>query len=126
MSEMMANMERLGEIDYSTEEQWTGKYWIDGNKVYIKVLTGTTPSSSGDADVFDLSACNIGTIIKLDIMYYYLPSKTWHKANGHIHNNTATLTVYYDSNTKKLKMSAATAWQQSQSFHGIIKYTKAT
>lgn len=34
MSETLANMEKLGGIDYSTEEQWTGRRWIDGKKVY--------------------------------------------------------------------------------------------
>ena len=27
---------------YSTEEQWTGKYWIDGKKIYTKTITGIT------------------------------------------------------------------------------------
>lgn len=26
-------------IDWSTEEQWTGRHWIDGNKVYQKTIT---------------------------------------------------------------------------------------
>lgn len=29
---------------YSTEEQWTGDYWIDGKKIYAKVFTGTLTS----------------------------------------------------------------------------------
>lgn len=31
---------------YSTEEQWTGDYWIDGKKVYQKVITAQSPSTS--------------------------------------------------------------------------------
>jgi len=27
---------------YSTDEQWTGKYWIDGKKIYQKVIALTT------------------------------------------------------------------------------------
>lgn len=27
-------------IDYSFEEQWTGKYWVDGKKVYQRTILG--------------------------------------------------------------------------------------
>ena len=27
-----------GGIDYSTEEQWTGRHWIDGKKIYQKTV----------------------------------------------------------------------------------------
>lgn len=34
---------------YSTEEQFTGKYWIDGKKIYKKAFTGTTASTATSA-----------------------------------------------------------------------------
>ena len=27
---------------YSTEEQWTGEYWIDGKPIYTRVLQAST------------------------------------------------------------------------------------
>ena len=38
-------------ISYSFEEQWTGKYWVDGKKIYQKSLTASSP------------AVNAGTVI---------------------------------------------------------------
>lgn len=47
MSEALANTERIGEIDYSTEEQWTGRRWIDGKKIYIKTIDfGALPNNT--------------------------------------------------------------------------------
>ena len=31
---------------YSTEEQWTGEYWLDGKKIYSKVIQSTGVLSS--------------------------------------------------------------------------------
>ena len=36
-----------GGISYSLEEQWTGKYWIDGKKIYQKTVdTGVLPNAT--------------------------------------------------------------------------------
>lgn len=61
MSETLANMEKLGGIDYSTEEQWTGKYWIDGKKIYQKTVDyGALPN----ATIKDVSVGYTGNQIK--------------------------------------------------------------
>lgn len=34
-------------IDYSTEEQWTGKHWLDGKKIYQKTIAfGDLPADT--------------------------------------------------------------------------------
>lgn len=33
-------------IRYSTEEQWTGYYWIDGKKIYRKIIIDPSPSKT--------------------------------------------------------------------------------
>ena len=33
-------------IRYSTEEQWTGEYWIDGKKIYRKIIIDPSPSKT--------------------------------------------------------------------------------
>jgi len=51
--------EGSNQIDYSTNEQYTGKRWIDGKKVYQKTFTFKGPAASGDtvvgADLSDLN-----------------------------------------------------------------------
>lgn len=36
---------------YSTEEQWTGKYWIDGKKIYEKVIYGTSAAINNSVNL---------------------------------------------------------------------------
>lgn len=38
---------------YSTSETWTGKYWIDGKKIYRKVITNYTIQDASGADTID-------------------------------------------------------------------------
>lgn len=33
-------------VKYSTKEQWTGDYWIDGKPVFFKVIQFVSPSAS--------------------------------------------------------------------------------
>jgi hypothetical protein len=46
MAEHLAGLNKSDGFSYSTSEKWTGKYDTDGRKIYVKVVTGTTPSSS--------------------------------------------------------------------------------
>ena len=39
-----ANISSGGGIDYSTTEQDTGLFWIDGKKIYQKTVTVTVPT----------------------------------------------------------------------------------
>lgn len=54
-------------IRYSTEEQWTGKYWIDGKKIYQKVIQTTAPISttpeSAVTSSMDITSANIDLCI---------------------------------------------------------------
>ena len=50
---------------YSTEETFTGKYWIDGKKVYRKVIEKTISKANNTYSYSSLGLTNIGTIIKL-------------------------------------------------------------
>ncbi len=41
------NLPTGGGVDYSLEEQWTGKHWIDGKKIYQKTINiGQLPNKS--------------------------------------------------------------------------------
>ena len=49
--EEIAYLSDLPTIDYSTEEQWTGKRWIDGKKIYQKTIVYSNPLPSTVAQV---------------------------------------------------------------------------
>ena len=55
-------------LSYSTTEQKTGGYWIDGKPVYKKTWTGTT-SIDGWNLIASLSALNISKVIKAEQIY---------------------------------------------------------
>lgn len=55
LTAQMANLKSYN--TYSTSETWTGKYWVDGKKIYRKVVDcGTLPINSEKTVDFDMSA----------------------------------------------------------------------
>lgn len=46
-TEIPEGWEEAGSDDYSLEETFTGKYWVDGKKIYKKVVRYTTTSTIG-------------------------------------------------------------------------------
>ena len=56
-------------LRYSTDETFTGKYWIDGKKIYKKTFTGTIPTLSGGWDnLFSISSLSINELIDIQGM----------------------------------------------------------
>ncbi|MDR1370830.1 MAG: hypothetical protein LBJ72_12010, partial [Dysgonamonadaceae bacterium] len=58
-------------IDYSTEEQWTGKKWIDGKKIYQKTITYY---SSGYSESFPHGISNFNRLIDINFLIFYYDS----------------------------------------------------
>ena len=48
---------------YSSDETDTGKVWIDGRKIYRRILTGTTPNDNTATTVINTSGMNIVEIV---------------------------------------------------------------
>ena len=53
--------EKYGTDDYSTEETFTGKHWIDGKPIYRKVIEMNSVASSGTG-TYDISNLNIDEV----------------------------------------------------------------
>jgi hypothetical protein len=53
---------------YSTTEEFTGEYWIDGKPIYRQVFEGTTPATAGTQKVDSLIPSGIDTPIKSDLI----------------------------------------------------------
>jgi len=53
---------------YSTDETFTGMYWIDGKKVYRKVVVYTETRASGDSIPIG-TISNMDTVINCNIMF---------------------------------------------------------
>ena len=56
---------------YSTNEQWTGGYWIDGKKIYRKVFTGSYVSCAGSWTAIswaNTTSLNIDKLLKSRVL----------------------------------------------------------
>ena len=56
-------------VNYSTEEQWTGKLWVDGKKIYQKTVTfeGLPNSTTGN---YQHGIEDINIVINISGFYY--------------------------------------------------------
>ena len=105
------------EEHYSTEETFTGKYWIDGKKIYRKVINvGTHTFSNGD-NKFAHGISNLETVIDIKYSMYFSNAGQWYTywstIVGKLATNTHVILSTNDSNTfYRLKIT--------------IEYTKTT
>ena len=68
--EVPAGWEAAGSDDYSTEETFTGKYWIDGKKIYRKVVSFTYQYISKDISL-PIGITDLETLVSLNGIYEY-------------------------------------------------------
>ena len=124
MSEMLANVEKLGSIDYSTSEQWTGKYWIDGKKIYQKTIT-ISNTIKNSWNVQNHNIIGLSTVISCDgILLSNNSQDEQFILGGYRQNNVFSQLVINSS-------QAAIFLSDSSDFNGktvyiTIEYTKTT
>ena len=77
--EVPAGWEEVEETDnYSTEETFTGKYWIDGKKIYRKVINvGTHTFSNGD-NKFAHGISNLETVLDINYSMFFVSGNQWY------------------------------------------------
>lgn len=59
----MANLPPKSQRTYSTTEQWTGEYWIDGKKIYQKVMS-TSDLSTTENNIIPIGV-TINNLVRL-------------------------------------------------------------
>ena len=103
---------------YSTEEQWTGKYWIDGKKIYTKAIyiNQTHPNTE---EIIITHNSEIDYIIN-----YYGTGVVAHQSNRRhfpylsVEDNTGFYMVEFNSST----ITFHSNWHVNG--YVIIEYTK--
>lgn len=85
------------EEHYSTEETFTGKYWIDGKKIYRKVISVSNMEISSAASI-STGITNLNELISLNGIYTNISAGT--KTPYPMTQNTGTILncVYYQGN----------------------------
>lgn len=106
---------------YSTTEVDTGEKWIDGKKIYKKVITNLTTPSSEYGNLITLSDHSIDTIISMTgLLTYnstssiYIPSYSGASDWGSLYTYNGYL------------VSRNGAYYRSKPLTIILKYTKTT
>lgn len=78
---------------YSTEEQWTGEYWIDGKKIYKKTFSGGS-LTTGTVDLWENA--QIERIVKSEFAYATAASQ-FAPSGGFISNQLAASAIWMNA-----------------------------
>lgn len=132
LTAQMANLKSYN--TYSTSETWTGKYWIDGKKIYQRTVSGTFSVSVTNSIVegsFNLQS-GVDTLVLVHgtvqrctkDRYYYVPFTQM----------ITSLQIFADVNVIKNNQNVAKCYYQERSstaatglaYSITIEYTKTT
>lgn len=102
---------------YSSNEVDTGKTWIDGRKIYRRVLTGTTPSDNTATTVIDTTDMGIVEIVSFISSVFSSDSGVFRTAPG------STAWYIFGSNPG-VRVYATSASYQNLPLTVIIEYLK--
>lgn len=114
---------KLNKFKYSTNEQWTGQYWIDGNKIYSKTVTwsnldaGSISKAHGISNIknivdYKIFAVNSGgEMFEFPCVYY------GNGSSGTFYDTYMFITKTY------INCKSNVAWS-SHTFYATIYYTK--
>lgn len=105
---------------YSTDEVDTGKVWIDGKKIYRKVITQNSPSTDGSFAIAGTET--IGTIILLD---GFINNSGWNTRINSYQSNTSSIFLNWNPNTKGWYFTTADNSYHNKLMTLILEYTKA-
>lgn len=107
---------------YSTNETFTGKYWIDGKRIYRKVYKGGVSASQGVI----ISASNVDSLINYEGWYRVAGNthyKPWYDTTGGATWFVATI----DSNLLRVRFdTSGTPIADINDVCCIVEYTKTT
>ena len=119
----------LDTLNYSTEEQYTGKHWIDGKKIYQKTFEYTSGWVLGGEGTLTYPIPNINNITGFNSIMY--------RNNGMTITDQQVVNIYdkewslqiYNIKTNELKIAVGAHYTGNEAINKIIltlQYTKTT
>lgn len=111
---------------HSTDEKFTGEYWLDGKKIYQKIVTWV--GLEAGKTVISLNTPNIENIIDYKIIaksgvssfFYKFPSVYYASGSAGTFYDT-----YFSMGVDNITAFNSTSWN-GYTFYATIKYTKTT
>lgn len=108
---------------YSNDEQWTGEYWSDGRKIYVKTIY----SVSGGTEInLNHGVEDIGNykVIDLTNSFWYSDFNQLYQFGNYI-SNVAYASVFSVTNTQ-IQIRFGNTWNSNWKFYITFRYTKST
>lgn len=119
------NYKYLTAFTYSTSEQWTGEYWIDGKKIYQKTVTWSNLSAGSISKAHNIS--DIDSIVDYKIFAKNSGGELF--TFPCVYYGSGSSGTFYDTYmfvTKTyINCKSNVAWS-SHEFYATIKYTKTS
>ena len=109
-----------GGFSYSTEEQWTGEYWIDGKKIYRKVLTG----NENGATSANISVPEVDTMIEMSGLISDSPDTNPGLPINAYGNSSLYAFTFFSRGANRITISVSN-WKIYK-YNLLVKYTKTT
>lgn len=107
---------------YSTDEQWTGEYWIDGKKIYAKVIPVSGFSSTKN---ISHGISNLYRVLSVNTFMRFSNGDNHMLPRAHYDNNHDGISVAVTSTYLKLEVGDSNGFS-SASGYAIIKYIKTS
>ncbi len=107
---------------YSTDEQFTGKYWINGKPIYRKVLQGTLPNTASTPEIGTIA--NFGTLVSAR----FIQRGGSFASDGAIYSGTDTskINIGFVMDTGRVMYKSIVPSYYGYKVDAIIEYTKTT
>ena len=104
-------------FQYSTSEQFTGEYWVDGKKIYMRYIDSTVGSIQSQIN------SGVSTLLEVHGFAYsmwgqYWPIPCWHQESGYI------ITAYWGANMNGIILGFGSNFPSGNRAVAWIKYTK--
>lgn len=106
---------------YSTEETFTGKYWIDGKKIYGKVIKSKTGSNNAD-NFFPHNVNNLDHMIHHEAKIY----NTWDIWNLPFQTEDTMFKFAFVKDRNAFRESHTNSYWNNWDIEIIFEYTKTT
>ena len=106
-------------LNYSSEESFTGMYWIDGKKIYRKYIDFNISSSSYDYT----HNLNVAEYVKFDLKCTLAMVRLFHCRMYFLNQKTNGPNCLLITSLKANYIRFYNAWAKGR-IYGIIEYTK--
>lgn len=116
---LQVNGRNIANFTYSTEEQWTGNYWIDGKKIYCKTIDTTVGSLESV-----LTSTKIDSLITFFGTAQTIYNNTWIIPNTFSNDTNYNVMINQITDTKAFSVAFGSYYKTTSKVIVNIKYTK--